>query len=289
MVEVQNVNMPPEILAISPTQDTTLAAGQNVLFWVDARDPDGDTVHYLWKVDGVVKGSDSPIFEHFINKYFIGNMTIDVFVNDGFAVTSHRWIVDVTTAVEIAEFMAWFDEQKMSVVIRWLTSHERDNVGFHVYRSLSENGEYVKITEELIPSQEDGHYSIMDKSVRVGQTYYYRLRNIDALGIEREFGPIKIEVPVPQKFVLGQNYPNPFNPVTTIRYQIPKRDRVSLTIYNMMGQQVITLMDEDQDPGYYVAEWDGRDESGHEASTGIYIYQLRTNHQTLTRRMIKIR
>ena len=288
-VEVQNVNMPPEILAISPTQDTTLAAGQNVLFWVDARDPDGDTVHYLWKVDGVVKGSDSPIFEHFINKYFIGNMTIDVFVNDGFAVTSHRWILDVTTAVEIAEFMAWFDEQKMSVVIRWLTSHERDNVGFHVYRSLSENGEYVKITEELIPSQEDGNYRFMDKSVRVGQTYYYRLSNIDALGIEREFGPIKIEVPVPQKFILGQNYPNPFNPVTTIRYQIPRRDRVSLTIYNMMGQQVITLMDEDQDPGYYVAEWDGRDESGHEASTGIYIYQLRTNHQTLTRRMIKIR
>ena len=128
----------------------------------------------------------------------------------------------------------------------------------------------------------------MDKSVRVGQVYYYKLQNIDARGVEREFGPVMIKVPAPQKFTLTQNYPNPFNPVTSIRYTLPGREMVTLTIYNMMGQHVVTLVDTEQESGYYVAEWDGKDKSGRSVSTGIYIYQLRTSREKVTKRMIKM-
>jgi len=287
-IQVLGVNQAPEILSTSPTQDTTVAAGQTVQFYVSARDPDGDILHYSWKVDGIPRGTDSPIFEYFINKYFIGNMTVDVYVYDAVTPVSYRWVLNVTTAVEMAEFMAWFNEGKRSVVVQWSTSHERDNIGFDVYRSRSENGEYEKITDTFIPSQESGEYSFMDKSVRVGQVYYYKLQNIDARGVEREFGPVMIKVPAPQKFMLTQNYPNPFNPVTSIRYTLPSREMVTLTIYNMMGQHVVTLVDTEQESGYYVAEWDGKDRSGQNVSTGIYIYQLRTSREKVTKRMIKM-
>jgi len=287
-VNVLNSNRAPVIYTAIPTQDTTLSAGQTVTFWVDARDLDGDALHYAWKVDGESKGSDSPVFDYFIDKYFLGTMAVDVFVNDGIAVISHRWILDVSTAVQISDFTARFSRKTMAVLLRWVTSHEQDNIGFDVYRSYTADGDYVKINDQQIPSQQGGEYAYTDASIHVGQTYYYKIVNTDVRKNEMEYGPVMIQVPVPQRFELSQNYPNPFNPVTTIQYQLPRRERVQLTIYNMMGQRVVTLVDSEQEPGYYVVEWDGRNQAGQEVSTGIYIYQLRARDETVTRRMIKL-
>lgn len=80
---------------------------------------------------------------------------------------------------------------------------------------------------------------------------------------------------VPLKFELGQNYPNPFNPSTTIRYSIPKAAKVELKIYNILGQVVKTLIDEEQGAGIYQVVWNGTDEAGRNVSTGIYLYQIR--------------
>lgn len=82
---------------------------------------------------------------------------------------------------------------------------------------------------------------------------------------------------VPQEFSLAQNYPNPFNPATDIRYQIVDGGsplHTTLKIYNVLGQEVRTLVNEGREPGYYTVTWDGRDGLGNEVSSGIYFYRL---------------
>jgi uncharacterized Ntn-hydrolase superfamily protein len=80
---------------------------------------------------------------------------------------------------------------------------------------------------------------------------------------------------LPGKIVLFPNYPNPFNPSTTIRYQLPTAAKVVLTIYNLLGQEVNTLVRQRQPAGYYEIEWDGRDNPGNPAPSGVYIYRIR--------------
>ncbi|MBP1653755.1 MAG: hypothetical protein H6Q28_311, partial [Bacteroidetes bacterium] len=79
---------------------------------------------------------------------------------------------------------------------------------------------------------------------------------------------------LPARFELGQNYPNPFNPTTTIRYSLPAASRVLLTVYNMLGQEVSTLVDRTIEAGSYTSIWDGRTSTGSPAATGLYLYKL---------------
>jgi len=91
---------------------------------------------------------------------------------------------------------------------------------------------------------------------------------------------------LPREIVLWQNYPNPFNPTTTIRYDLHSTGKVVLTIYNMVGQKVKTLVNETQTPGNKIITWDGRDDSGNLVSSGIYIYRLHAGFETQTKKML---
>jgi flagellar hook assembly protein FlgD len=95
------------------------------------------------------------------------------------------------------------------------------------------------------------------------------------------------------EFALGQNYPNPFNPQTTIVYAVPVYDNglsdsrgVLLEVYNVAGQKIRTLVDEEQRPGEYSITWDGRDDSGMPVGSGVFIYRMRANPFIATRKMI---
>jgi N-acetylmuramoyl-L-alanine amidase len=95
---------------------------------------------------------------------------------------------------------------------------------------------------------------------------------------------------LPSAFALHQNYPNPFNPETTIRYQIPnKRHYVVLTIYDVMGKIVKTLVDAEQPAGDYTIHWDGKDAGGNAVASGAYLYKLTAGEFAQTKRMILIR
>lgn len=94
---------------------------------------------------------------------------------------------------------------------------------------------------------------------------------------------------VPIAFQLEQNYPNPFNPETTIQYQLGKRSPVVLEIYNMLGQKICTLVDDIQNTGQHTVKWDGLNASGEDVSSGIYIYQIKTNDFTASRKLVLIR
>ena len=97
---------------------------------------------------------------------------------------------------------------------------------------------------------------------------------------------------VVREYRLSQNYPNPFNVKTDIRYEIVDNKypvHTTLEIYNILGQKVKTLVNQEKEPGYYVVSWDGRDESGLEASSGVYFYRLSTPDFTSTKRMVLLR
>ena len=94
---------------------------------------------------------------------------------------------------------------------------------------------------------------------------------------------------VPKTFELAENYPNPFNPSTTIRYGVPLDGPVSLIVYNILGQQVRTLLNAPIAAGRYSITWDGRDEAGRVLSSGVYFYRLQSSATALVKKMMLLK
>ena len=94
---------------------------------------------------------------------------------------------------------------------------------------------------------------------------------------------------IPTSFQLLQNHPNPFNASTDIRFELPEASRVKIKIYNLQGQEVRTLLDENREAGYHSIHFDGGNNHGQLLSSGVYIYQLQTNSDIATKKMIIIR
>ncbi len=94
---------------------------------------------------------------------------------------------------------------------------------------------------------------------------------------------------LPDKPQLHGNYPNPFNPTTTLSYSLPKATDVQLEIFNVLGQRVAILVDENQEPGKYKVVWDSKDDNGSHVASGIYFYRLTTETMTINRKMILLK
>jgi len=94
---------------------------------------------------------------------------------------------------------------------------------------------------------------------------------------------------LPTAFNLQQNYPNPFNPVTSINYQLASDAHVTLTVYDIMGQKICTVVNEDQSAGFRAVVWDGRDNYNNSVSSGVYFYRLHAGNYIQTRKMILMR
>lgn len=116
--------------------------------------------------------------------------------------------------------------------------------------------------------------------------YEYRLRQVDTDGSFEYSEIVTAVVGVPETFVLHQNFPNPFNPSTRIKYEIPKSRQVTLIIYNILGAAVRTLVDDQQNPGAYEVEWDGRNDAGISATSGVFFYKLTAGQTSFIRKMI---
>jgi hypothetical protein len=95
---------------------------------------------------------------------------------------------------------------------------------------------------------------------------------------------------IPATYELSQNFPNPFNPVTTIRYGLPRHSRVTLKVFNALGEEVATLLKEaPQAAGYHVAVWDGRNQFGAPAASGLFFCRLQSGDRVLTKKMILVK
>ena len=102
--------------------------------------------------------------------------------------------------------------------------------------------------------------------------------------------PLSIdETILPKRFTLHQNFPNPFNPVTTLRYDLPENGHVNITIYDMLGRQVKTLINQTQDTGYRSVIWDATNDYGKPVSAGIYLYQIQAGEYISTKKMVLLK
>jgi hypothetical protein len=97
------------------------------------------------------------------------------------------------------------------------------------------------------------------------------------------------EPTLPSDYALQQNYPNPFNPETVIAYELPRASKVELSIFNVLGQQVVTLVDSERPAGAHQVVWDGRDAAGRRVASGLYLYRLVTDSFAETRKMLLVR
>ena len=98
-----------------------------------------------------------------------------------------------------------------------------------------------------------------------------------------------MEEVLPTEFTLGQNYPNPFNPSTQIRYALPERSKVTITIYNMLGGKVRTLVNDYQEAGYRSAFWNATNDRGTLVSAGMYIYTIQAGNFYQAKKMILLK
>jgi len=113
-------------------------------------------------------------------------------------------------------------------------------------------------------------YSFTDKNLQAGK-YQYRLKMVDNDGSYKLSQTVETEVALPKDFALSQNYPNPFNPSTKIDYQVPLDAKVILEVYNITGQKVVELVNQDQQAGYYSVNFGS---SSSKLPSGVYIYRL---------------
>ncbi len=209
--------------------------------------------------------------------------------NKGGAYTYHS-IDDLSLPVELSSFTAIPGDDE--VTLEWVTESETNNLGFNIYRSLSENGSYTKVNDKLIKgagnSTFKNFYSFKDIGLSNGLTYWYKLEDVSFDGRTTVHGPVVVTPaakPVPEQYTLYQNYPNPFNAETVIRYALPKNGHVRLVIFDITGRKVDVLVDGDVSSGYHSTPWN----SGNLASN-IYVYQLEVDGKVVeARKMILIK
>ena len=126
---------------------------------------------------------------------------------------------------------------------------------------------------------------VSGSSVPSGKVYFAQLQIAKGT-------PTAVEPPVtavPYSFELQQNYPNPFNPTTNIQYGISNFEPVSLKVFDMLGREVATLVNEMSQPGVHTVQWDGKNDRGEPVSSGIYLYHLRASSSVTTRKMVLLR
>ncbi len=256
----------------------------------------GDTITWTWlgsrnhttTCDGVFPGtslpsgaapwnaplnSGTPVFEYIISVAGTYNYVCE-FHAPSMAGTI---TAETTLPVELTDFVA--TTIKNEVILDWATTGEINNDRFEVQRvNLDKASDmdpkdlpYITIgTLRGYGNSNQGHdYKFIDRNLSSG-TYSYRLKQVDfnsnfIFHLLNE----EIVIDVPKKFTLSQNYPNPFNPTTRINYEIPENGYVTVSLINIEGKELVTLVNEFQNGGYQ-----GIDFNGSNLSSGIYYYKI---------------
>ncbi|MBK7377947.1 MAG: T9SS type A sorting domain-containing protein [Ignavibacteriales bacterium] len=171
-----------------------------------------------------------------------------------------------------------------NVILNWTTASEVNNQIFEIERRI-ENSDFTLIgfVEGRGTTTESQEYSYIDKNINSGK-YFYRLKQIDFDGTFEYSNEIEVDA-APASFSLEQNYPNPFNPSTKISWQSPESSWQTLKVFDVLGNEVATLVDEEKPAGRYEVEFDSRSDEGQNLSSGVYFYRLQTGDFVQTRKM----
>lgn len=184
--------------------------------------------------------------------------------------------------VELSSFTA--NANGSDVVLNWETASEKNNNHFVVERKTESNEFQVAgIVEGNGTTDKTSKYSFVDSDLKSGN-YTYRLKQIDYDGTFEYSGLVEVNVNAPAEYSLEQNYPNPFNPSTKINYLLKETAQVDLSVYNLLGQKVKTLVNEKKEAGSHTVSFNAG-----ELSNGLYIYKITTSDFTSTKKMLLVK
>ena len=205
---------------------------------------------------------------------------------------------DLTLPVELTSFEL-LETRNDGITLQWVTESEINNLGFNLDRKTpitdwSQIASYV--THPALQGQGSvSHqtiYTFTDNTVQEDESYDYRLSDVDYDG-NVEYHSLQLmgvsSSNIPEQFVLYPNYPNPFNPVTTIRYDLSKESFVDITIYDMLGNVVNNLVNDNQSSGYKSVQWNATNNQGEPVSAGVYVYKIQAGDFKQTRKMILLK
>lgn len=209
----------------------------------------------------------------------VGNVFFDI-SNVNFSITE-------AIPVELVSFTA--EHNSNTVVLRWTTATETNNMGFSVEKSSDgQNFSEITFISGKGTTTNTSQYSYADREIKVGRIYY-RLKQIDFDGSFEYSNVVEVDIELPSQYALLQNHPNPFNPATKISFELPTNANVKLTIYNTIGQEVVELVNSDLSSGRHEYDLNASD-----LSSGIYYYTINAvgingNNFSATRKMILIK
>jgi hypothetical protein len=191
--------------------------------------------------------------------------------------------ISSTVDVAFASFLVELRDD--AVLLAWEASASAPFEGFHIYRSETTEEALERITEAPVPAGSGTEYR--DERVLAGKTYLYR---IGAVSREGEWFSPTLSVSLPPKpTTLYQNYPNPFNPATSIAFYLASASPANLSIFDVRGARVRTLVERELEAGRHVETWDGRNDAGARVDSGVYYYRLRAGKDLITRKLVIVR
>jgi hypothetical protein len=218
---------------------------------------------------------------------------IDAGINDGYPFLAwQNTIGGSALPVELTSFTGSILDNK--VTLNWKTTTEVNNYGFNIERRIVEavnpksqnttaNWEKVGFVKGNGASSSVHNYSYTDANVSSG-TYVYRLKQIDNDGIFKYSSEAEVTITIPNVFALNQNYPNPFNPSTVIGYSLPVTGSVCLKVYDIVGREVATLVNETKEAGSYQVTFNAS-----KLASGVYFYKLQSSSYTSVKKLLMIK
>ncbi len=168
--------------------------------------------------------------------------------------------------VELTSFRA--DVNDGNVVLNWLTATETNNKGFEVQKNSGSGFQTIAFVNGNGTSTQSHAYTYSDNNVSEGQ-YTYRLRQVDFDGTSEYSNSVEVNVTTPHVYALSQNYPNPFNPSTQINFSLANDSKVKLTVFDVLGQEVATLLNQNITAGSHSINFNAS-----HLNSGVYLYKI---------------
>ena len=185
------------------------------------------------------------------------------------------------TPVELISFTA--KQKGNSILLNFETATELNNRGYEIQRkAVNKEWRTIGFTNGSGTTSEKHIYSFEDNNPPDGKLQY-RLKQFDFNGVNKIYTTISVDF-INDGIQLYQNYPNPFNPVTTISYQLPKAGMVSLKVYGILGNEIVTLVNENKEAGFYNIDFDAS-----KLNSGVYIFQLKASDFVMSKKMISVK
>jgi hypothetical protein len=206
---------------------------------------------------------------------------------------------DGSLPVELTSFNV-LSTRNDAVTLQWVTESEINNLGFILDRRVP-GTEWTEIATYITHPELQGQgsvthqtiYSYTDNTVMSAETYDYRLADVDYDGNKVYHSMTVMGVSpndvVPETFTLYPAYPNPFNPTTNIRYDLPENALVSITIYDIMGRSIRSLVNSKQTAGYRSIQWNATNDAGSPVSAGLYLYTIQAGEFRQTKKMVLLK